>query len=96
MNEARLNELMENEEFMAGAENITSAQEAADYLASYGVEVSADELMGATEDELSEDMLDGVAGGGWFGDFFLWLCGRRTEANKPKMDNLFDKLKNRR
>ena len=68
----KINSLMEKEEFRAAFEQVTSAQEVVDLFGSHGVEIPVDIAMELFEvvpdgDELSEQKLEDVAGGGTIG-----------------------------
>ena len=93
--------LMNNEEFKAKLSAAENTAEMAEVFASYGVEVSEEELKEAMAPvaageggELSEDALDMVSGGGfwdWLKALYDWLCKRNEEDLNDLMDELSKK-----
>ena len=68
---AMIKELANNQEFVASITGTESEEEMITVMAAYGIEMSTFELKAflaeittASGDELNEDMLDGVSGGG--------------------------------
>lgn len=63
-----IKELVMNEEFKAAASKVETLEEAIDLCKAYGVEITGEELVEAIKksnsEELSEEDLDNVAGGG--------------------------------
>lgn len=77
----KIEELMNNEEFMAQLREVTNIEEAVKLLAEKGIQVTAAELAAATGDgELDETSLDNVAGGG----LISWLISFITPSEKQK------------
>lgn len=64
-----IKELVVNEEFKAAASKVETLEEALELCKAHGVEITAEELVDAIKksqsDELSEDDLENVAGGGF-------------------------------
>ena len=67
-NEARVAELMNNKDFTDALSKCTTPEETSEFLETYGISITAEELVKAAEmigekEELDEAALDNVAGG---------------------------------
>ena len=64
-----INKLVSNEEFREAASKVETIEEAIELCKAYGVEITGDELVDAIKkshtEELSEEDLDNVSGGGF-------------------------------
>lgn len=73
-----------NAEFKAAASKIETLEEALELCKTYGVEITAEELVSAIKkshsDELSEDDLENVAGGGIKLKVLWWLVKNMPRA----------------
>ena len=89
MNTEKIEQLMNSTEFMQKVDMVDSLEAMQDLFTQYGVNLTLDELkqMVATTSvdasgELSEDDLDGVAGGGildWIKKLHAWLSKKNTD-----------------
>lgn len=91
--------LMNNEEFMKKLEEAATVEAMQEVFAAYGTEVSAEDLNRALalvnvgeSEELSEDLLEGVSGGGlvdWLIDLIKKLGKRNEKGINDCMKTLF-------
>lgn len=90
--------LMNNEDFMKKLETAENVEAMQEVFAAYGAEVSAEDLNRALalvnvgeNEELSEDMLEGVSGGG-FVDWLIDVIKKLGKRNEKGMNDCLNML----
>lgn len=100
--EKKLQELAMNPEFVKKVQALDSIQEALALVKDYGIEMSETELVEIlsaseeTEGELSEEMLDSVAGGGklwnWIKKKFSEWFDRQSRKNADDIGDILSRI----
>lgn len=85
-----IEELIQDNDFIAKVTCAKSLDAVEDLLREKGIEISTAEMKAVmrVDEELSEDALDNIAGGGWLLNWLSFLVQKRSEKNKKELDKL--------